>query len=425
MPYPVSANGERLECMADWSLLRRALSQVDQSVHFTWHELDALVGGLPASATNHRAWWSGDRSHVNAWRSAGFTVANLVPGREVTFVRIPTRPKAAADPAIRVPAAAPPAERPAPGPVRSGPPPPPIDSSRYSGDAIRQSEALTRARFDLPYPVARAARAVQTTQDPLEQYQYLLDLGEALTVTLGVLSASWLRQHAPLDASLQMLHGSYHLRGVSQGHWHQVTKAAEKAMAASRKEFPGFVQAVRSRRNDVGAVDALKLVLAERNRASHGARPHNRAEAAVRIAELAPSAVQAVDRSGFLREASWVLIESIAFRRGDNLWNARFRLAMGDHPDFDVVTQVISHPLANDTFYVMAEPAPLDLTPMVVMRYCDQCRQPEVCHADRVDERAGVSLKSFARGHQVFDRELLDEVNSLIPSGSPGKADGA
>ena len=77
--------------MADWSLLRSALGRVDESVRYTWDELDTLVGGLPASATNHRAWWSGDRPHVNAWRLAGFTVANLVPGREVTFVR--SRPR--------------------------------------------------------------------------------------------------------------------------------------------------------------------------------------------------------------------------------------------------------------------------------------------------------------------------------------------
>lgn len=73
--------------MADWSLLRDALSRAGDSVRYTWDELDALVGGLPASATNHRAWWSGDRPHVNAWRSARFTLANLDPGREVTFRR--------------------------------------------------------------------------------------------------------------------------------------------------------------------------------------------------------------------------------------------------------------------------------------------------------------------------------------------------
>lgn len=65
-----------------------------------------MVGGLPASAERHRAWWSGDRPHVRAWRSAGYSIADLVPGEGVTFVRIaepvqvarvPTEAGAAAD----------------------------------------------------------------------------------------------------------------------------------------------------------------------------------------------------------------------------------------------------------------------------------------------------------------------------------------
>ena len=180
--------------------------------------------------------------------------------------------------------------------------------SSFTGSELRESEALTRARLELPYPVARAARAVQTTQDPLEQYQYLLDLAEALTLTLGMLSASWLRQYAPEDASLQMLHDHYLLRGVSQGHWHAVTKAAEKAMAVSETAIPGFVDGVRSRKGDSGGMDALKLVLGERNRAAHGARPHNRAEAAVRIAELSfrPSFAQSIAPASWAtRCGSW------------------------------------------------------------------------------------------------------------------------
>ena len=102
----VGALGETQD-MADWSLLRSALGCVDESVRYPWDELDALVGGLPASATNHRAWWSGDRPHVNAWRLSGFTVANLVPGREVTFVRSRPRSRPVPDSATRVGAGAP------------------------------------------------------------------------------------------------------------------------------------------------------------------------------------------------------------------------------------------------------------------------------------------------------------------------------
>lgn len=85
--------------MRDWSRLHAALTQSDGSVRYPWAELEALVGGLPASATKHRVWWSGDRPHVNAWRSAGFTMTHLVPGSEVTFVRTdsPSSPATPAD----------------------------------------------------------------------------------------------------------------------------------------------------------------------------------------------------------------------------------------------------------------------------------------------------------------------------------------
>lgn len=73
--------------MAEWAALREALERVDHSVRYTWDELEALVGRLPISATDHRAWWSGDRPHVKAWRQVGFTLYTLIPGREVSFIR--------------------------------------------------------------------------------------------------------------------------------------------------------------------------------------------------------------------------------------------------------------------------------------------------------------------------------------------------
>lgn len=73
--------------MADWASLARVLDGVDESMHFRWHDLDDLVGGLPASAAKHRAWWSGDRPHVRVWKSAGFVVRDLVLGDGVTFAR--------------------------------------------------------------------------------------------------------------------------------------------------------------------------------------------------------------------------------------------------------------------------------------------------------------------------------------------------
>jgi uncharacterized protein DUF6884/GIY-YIG catalytic domain-containing protein len=73
--------------VAEWSNLRSMLDAATSPVRLTWPELERIVGGLPPSASRHRAWWSGDRPHVRVWTSAGYRIANLVLGAEVTFTR--------------------------------------------------------------------------------------------------------------------------------------------------------------------------------------------------------------------------------------------------------------------------------------------------------------------------------------------------
>lgn len=63
------------------------LTSAGSSVRLNWGELESMVGELPASASKHRAWWSGDRSHVNAWQAAGFALTELQLGETVTFTR--------------------------------------------------------------------------------------------------------------------------------------------------------------------------------------------------------------------------------------------------------------------------------------------------------------------------------------------------
>lgn len=72
---------------ADWSALTTFLQGRGDTVTLTWRELENLVGGVPASALDHSAWWSGDRPHTRAWRSAGFELTSRRPGVSVTFSR--------------------------------------------------------------------------------------------------------------------------------------------------------------------------------------------------------------------------------------------------------------------------------------------------------------------------------------------------
>lgn len=77
--------------MAKYDLLNSYLSRVLDRVTLTWPELDAIVEGLPKSATEYRAWWGGGHIQEKAWKSAGFEVTNLQLGSQVTFIRTSSR----------------------------------------------------------------------------------------------------------------------------------------------------------------------------------------------------------------------------------------------------------------------------------------------------------------------------------------------
>lgn len=75
---------------ADWSRLTEWLLTHNTEAHvvISWDDLDAIVGGMPESATKHYPqWWQGDRSHTRAWRKAGYEFERVDLGRIVTFKR--------------------------------------------------------------------------------------------------------------------------------------------------------------------------------------------------------------------------------------------------------------------------------------------------------------------------------------------------
>jgi hypothetical protein len=55
--------------MAAWRALRSRLADVEDQLTLSWAELDALVGGLPPSAYDHRAFWAGDRPMWKGFRT--------------------------------------------------------------------------------------------------------------------------------------------------------------------------------------------------------------------------------------------------------------------------------------------------------------------------------------------------------------------
>jgi hypothetical protein len=68
--------------VSKYSALRRQLeSESGTPVETTFDELDTIVGGLPASARRHSAWWSneseGRQVQAHAWLDAGWRVAQV------------------------------------------------------------------------------------------------------------------------------------------------------------------------------------------------------------------------------------------------------------------------------------------------------------------------------------------------------------
>lgn len=263
----------------------------------------------------------------------------------------------------------------------------------------------------MPYPIARAARALQINSDPMQQYALLLELGESVTVTTGAEAAAWLRDHTPGDHGLQTLLRSLD-RGVSQGTWHDVINAAAKQMKDNDDAIPNFVAGVTSSKKTHDLVSILRDIVTERNRWAHGARPSTRGEAQSRVDSLQPIVAEMLRKLGFLGGSKWLLVRGATFDRTAKCFSVNFGVAMSDHPEFDGIEMQTGIPLAVDTVYVQSGGAFLDLTPFVVYRYCSHCHSPEMFFVGRLKDTKAV-LKSFARGHEEFDASLFEEFTVL------------
>lgn len=286
--------------------------------------------------------------------------------------------------------------------------------THLSTGALAASEVLLAARQTLQYPIARSVRTLQLTSDPSEQYEGILDASEAITLTLGATGAAWLRREQLGNEALKELESHYE-NGVSQGTWHSVIRAWERYSVRHPEALPGTVNALSLERGGGGLLADLRTLLEERNRWAHGARPHGKAETAARVAEFFTPLERALQRCQFLSEVPWILTRDSSFRRRYGDFEISAQRAMGDHPEFDHNNFISAQPLADDTFYALATKTAIDLTPFIVMRYCPTCRQREVCYADRVDQKNGVSLKSFISGHVIYDETLRDEMTFTPP----------
>ncbi|MGV9862620.1 hypothetical protein [Rhodococcus koreensis] len=289
---------------------------------------------------------------------------------------------------------------------------PVVKQNSLAGNLVADSASLSRAREGLPFPIARTARSLQISHNPIEQYTLLLELAESISVSVGAVAAAWLIRNEPDNPQLQSLYQAMS-RGVSQGTWHSVIAAAAKSMANSESAIPGYCQGVGQSKKSPDLVSILRGVVEERNRWAHGARPTTKGDAAIRINDILEKLDIALRKISFLGHSPWILVRDTSYDRRSGQFVANVGKAMSDHPEFEPSTIRTSTPLAEDTLYVDAKGIYIDLTPLVVYKYCVHCRQPEMFYADRLDRGRAV-LKSFARGHETFDEEIFEEFQDIM-----------
>jgi hypothetical protein len=310
------------------------------------------------------------------------------------------------------------APRPAPLPTTSFRPPAaqldaPTRLSAVDVSGLQANPTLTDASRLLPYPVARATRQLQLASDAKEAYEATLRVGEILTTVLGIMAAAWAQhQHVRTDA-LDRLLAAMNGRGVTQGFWLDAAQSIEKPMVDSGAGLPGLLDALKRGKGGSGLGVDLRAVVEERNAWAHGSSPRTKAEAGERLAKLLPHVERALGQSLSLAQHNWFYVENIQYQRRDASFLITASKAMGDHPDWDRAGIRSSVAVAVESFYVSTPFGLMDLTPLVVMMQCPTCQQPEVAFVDRLDIKKGVALKSFDRGHPLFDESLVDDVRAL------------
>jgi hypothetical protein len=217
------------------------------------------------------------------------------------------------------------------------------------------------------------------------------------------------------------MYGAFLHSGVSQGRWLAVLNDA-RPLLATNDGVDGLAIALQRRKRGAGLLADLEVLLQERNRWAHGARPRSAVEAGLRLLEIGPALERALESALPFADAPWLLTQSSSYQRKGTFAVAALR-AMGDNPEFERTHFESPVPLLDETFYLMTSRGPIDLTPLVVMRYCNTCHKSEVVYADKIDDRYGVALKSFASGHVIFDSALVGDVQALLgPSEPPSSA---
>lgn len=285
--------------------------------------------------------------------------------------------------------------------------------SHLPRDELATSQTVAAARQRQVHPIAHAARTLQLATSPRDEYEAVLRLAETVAVCVGTSAAAALRDDVAGVPAFDELRAAFVGRGVAFGHWINVISSLNSVLRSIPEPVQGLADAVRLGPKGSGLVSDLRYMGQERNRWAHSGGPRTAGDSIARLQQMIPVLERILHKVEFLRESPWVLIRSCALRRGSGDFSIIAGDLMTDHPDFGRRDFVSSVPLAQNTVYMLSRRGAIDLTPFIVVHDCPECHQTELCHADGLS-REGVTLKSFARGHSMWDQDLVSDVERMF-----------
>jgi hypothetical protein len=186
--------------------------------------------------------------------------------------------------------------------------------------------------------------------------------------------------------------------------------------------IPGFSQALRPRRRNAGPRGALDALVAERNRRAHGEGPRNEAEARLRIDEIHPRLLEAIEGLAFLGELTWMLPRKISFDDDTKEFLIIGFSLTGDHPSLEPAEILTSLPMAEATIYMEdSDGGRISLSPFCSVSDCEVCFRRGVFYPSRLRDDQ-LQLISFDCGHSFLDDRMSSQIAGLFQGRPPAEA---
>ncbi|MGW1341356.1 HsdM family class I SAM-dependent methyltransferase [Kribbella sp. NPDC002412] len=275
--------------------------------------------------------------------------------------------------------------------------------SSLTGQSLRrQNDPYKLFQESYPYGIARAVRKFRHSLSPTEKHEAAMQCAESLILSLGIVALALATDRGRHDLpAISQWRESVNQRGVSLGHWVGVIRAVADDARQRGESAGGLAEAMRRKKGGQGLSSDLDGLVTVRNKIRHGAAPRTRAELERSLELIEPLMLNSLEGSTFLADTRWVYADRLQWVPATGTFRVSGLGLMGDHPDFAVVSFDTTHPVVDDSLYlVAASGAPVALSPFCLLGDCPTCLAPELFYPDRMGASTAL-LKSLDRGHEL------------------------